>query len=79
MRRVQEVGWFQGFLGEDSLPPFNNADTVLREDADWADAVQVYTQAKKNSYAADAELLRPRNADGCPGQPSARARGPELR
>lgn len=63
MQQVREGwGWFQGFLDGDTPPPLTDADTVVRNDAGWADAAQAYAQAKKASEAADAELALARDA-----------------
>ena len=63
MEQIREGwGWFQGFLDTDTPPPLTDADTVLRNDAGWADAAQAYAQAKLASEVADAELALARDA-----------------
>ena len=63
MQRIREGwDWFQGFLDSDTPPPLTDSDTVLRNDAAWADAAQAYAQAKLASEAADAELALARDA-----------------
>ena len=62
MQRIRE-GWecFQGFLDSDTPLPLTDADTVLRNDAGWADAAQAYAQAKRASEVADSELALTRD------------------
>jgi putative phage-type endonuclease len=57
-------GWeaFQNYLDADVPPPLTDADTVIREDADWAGAAKAFAEAKQLSDAADAELARAREA-----------------
>jgi putative phage-type endonuclease len=52
MERIR-LGWeaFQPYLDGDTPPPLSDADTVLREDAAWAQAAAAYSAAKQ---AADA-------------------------
>jgi putative phage-type endonuclease len=47
-------GWeaFQPYLDGDTPPPLAEADTVLREDAEWAKAATAYTSAKQAADAA---------------------------
>lgn len=63
MERIRG-GWevFQTYLDTDSPPPLTDADTVIREDAGWADAAQAYARAKQASDVADAELALARDA-----------------
>jgi putative phage-type endonuclease len=57
-------GWevFQNYLDTDVPPPLTEADTVIREDADWAGAAKAFAEAKRLSDAADAELAKAREA-----------------
>ena len=63
MQRIRE-GWdlFQGCLESSTPPPLTDADTVLREDADWTDAALAYAKAKLASEAAGAGLEKARDA-----------------
>lgn len=63
MQRIRE-SWdlFQGFLDRDTPPPLTDADTVHREDAQWAEAAQAFAQAKQASVAADEAMEAARNA-----------------
>ncbi len=63
MQRIRE-GWelFQGYLDTDTPPPLTDADTVLREDAPWSDAAQVFVEAKRAADVADAALVQAREA-----------------
>ncbi len=40
---------FQPFLDTDTPPPLTDADTVVREDAAWAEAARVFAEAKQTS------------------------------
>jgi putative phage-type endonuclease len=61
MDRIRQ-GWdaFQPYLDGDTPPPLSEADTVVREDAAWAQAAAAYALAKQAAdRAADAlELAR---------------------
>lgn len=63
MQRIRE-GWnlFQGFLDSDTPPPLTDADTLIRGDAEWADAALAYTHAKQAAERADAVLVQARDA-----------------
>lgn len=63
MQRIRE-SWdlFQGFLDRDTLPPLTDADTVLREDAEWEEAALAFMQAKQAADAADTALETARSA-----------------
>jgi predicted phage-related endonuclease len=52
--------WFQTFLDTDTPPPLTDADTVLRDDADWAAAAQTFATAKQAADAADASVAAAR-------------------
>ena len=47
---------FQVFLSEDRPPPLCKSDTVQREDKPWAQAAEVYAQAKQAALVADEAL-----------------------
>jgi putative phage-type endonuclease len=49
---------FQGYLDSDTPPPLVDADTVHREDAQWAQAAMAYTQAKQAAQVSDEALDR---------------------
>jgi putative phage-type endonuclease len=53
---------FCRFLATDSPPPLLPADTVLRDDAAWADAAHAYAKAKQTTLVADEALERTREA-----------------
>ena len=57
MERITEA-WdvFQPFLDRDTPPPLSVSDAVVRSDAAWANAADVYAQAKKASEAATEAL-----------------------
>jgi hypothetical protein len=54
--------WFQTFLDTDTPPPLTDADTVLRDDADWATAAKSFAAAKQAADAADAAVATAREA-----------------
>jgi hypothetical protein len=53
---------FSRFLATDTPPPLLPADTVLRDDAAWAEAARAYTSAKRATLVADEVLERAREA-----------------
>lgn len=53
---------FERFLAKDTPPPLTDADTVLRDDADWAAAAQEYMRAKRAAEASEEVLDRAREA-----------------
>ena len=57
-------GWeaFQVYLDSDTPPPLTDADTVVREDADWHSAAAAFAEAKRTVDAADAVLAQAREA-----------------
>jgi putative phage-type endonuclease len=61
--RIRE-GWqaFQVFLDTDTPPPLTDADTVIREDADWVTAANAFAQAKQAADLADAAVTQARDA-----------------
>ncbi|OQW89703.1 MAG: hypothetical protein BWK72_00115 [Rhodoferax ferrireducens] len=54
--------WFQVFLDTDTPPPLTDADTVMREDADWVAAAGAFAQAKQAADLADAAVTQAREA-----------------
>jgi putative phage-type endonuclease len=58
------AGWdaFQAYLDSDTPPPLTDADTVVREDADWVAAASAFTAAKQAADLADQELAKVREA-----------------
>lgn len=48
MERIRQ-GWdsFKGYLDGDTPPPLSEADTVVRQDAAWAEAARAFTEAKR--------------------------------
>ena len=63
MLRIRQ-GWeqFQTHLDTDTPPPLTDADTVLREDADWSQAALAFAEAKRLADLADAALAQAREA-----------------
>lgn len=63
MQRIRE-GWelFQGYLDSDTPPPLTDADTVLREDAQWTKAAVAFAEAKRAADLTDAEVDKARDA-----------------
>lgn len=63
MDRIRQ-GWdvFQTFMDSDTPPPLTDADTVVREDAGWATAARVFSEAKAAVDSADAALAQARAA-----------------
>jgi hypothetical protein len=57
-------GWeqFQTYLDTDIPPPLTDADTVLREDADWSQAALAFAEAKRLADKADTALTQAREA-----------------
>ena len=57
-------GWdaFQPYLDGDMPPPLTDADTVVRDDADWHAAATAFVQAKAASDTADTVLAQAREA-----------------
>jgi len=53
---------FAVFLATDTPPPLIDADTVHRDDAQWAQAALAYTQAKQAAQASDEALDRAKEA-----------------
>jgi putative phage-type endonuclease len=53
---------FTTFLDTDSPPPLADADTVHRDDAQWAEAAQAYALAKQAAVASDEALDRAKEA-----------------
>jgi putative phage-type endonuclease len=53
---------FATFLDTDSPPPLVEADTVHRDDTQWAQAARAYTQAKLAAQASDDALDRAKEA-----------------
>ncbi len=58
------TGWegFQVYLDSDTPPPLTDADTVVRDDADWHMAATAFAEAKRIVDAADAVLAQAREA-----------------
>jgi hypothetical protein len=54
--------WFQTFLDTDTPPPLTDADTVLRDDADWPVAAQAFAAAKQVADLADQAVAKAREA-----------------
>lgn len=63
MLRIRQ-GWeqFQTHLDTDTPPPLTDADTVLREDADWSLAALAFAEAKRVADMADEALAQAREA-----------------
>lgn len=61
--RIRE-GWdaFQVYLDTDTPPPLTDADTVIRDDAEWVAAASGFAQAKQAADLADAALTQAREA-----------------
>lgn len=61
--RIRE-GWdaFQVYLDTDTPPPLTDADTVIRDDAEWVAAANAFTQAKQTADLTDAALTQAREA-----------------
>ncbi len=53
---------FSRFLATDTPPPLLPADTVLRDDAAWAEAARAYANAKRAALVADEALEGARQA-----------------
>jgi putative phage-type endonuclease len=53
---------FAAFLDTDTPPPLVEADTVHRDDAQWAEAAQAYALAKQAALASDEALDRAKEA-----------------
>ncbi|MBK7815013.1 MAG: YqaJ viral recombinase family protein [Rhodocyclaceae bacterium] len=70
VRRDEEVmglirdAWddFQQYMDCDSPPPLTDADAMLREDAAWSQAAQVFLEAKRYADTADEALDEARKA-----------------
>lgn len=62
MQRIRE-GWelFQTFMDTDNPPPLTDADTVLREDAEWTSAAQAFAEAKRAADVADTAMAKARD------------------
>ena len=58
------AGWdsFQAYLDSDSPPPLTDADTVVREDADWVAAATAFAAAKQAADLADQAVSQAREA-----------------
>jgi putative phage-type endonuclease len=58
------AGWdaFQVYLDSDTPPHITDADTVVREDAEWLAAAEAFAAAKKAADLADQELAKVREA-----------------
>jgi putative phage-type endonuclease len=54
--------WFQTFLDTDTPPPLTDADTVLRDDADWSAAALAFAAAKQAADLADEAVATAREA-----------------
>jgi putative phage-type endonuclease len=63
MERIKQ-GWeaFQTYLDTDTPPPLSEADTIVREDADWVVAAKAFAEAKRQADACDAALSAAREA-----------------
>lgn len=63
MQRIRQ-GWdlFQTYLDTDTPPPLTDADTVLRDDAEWTQAAQAFSQAKHAADQADEAVTKAREA-----------------
>ncbi len=62
-QRIRD-GWeaFQVYLDTDTPPPLTDADTVIRDDADWLAAASAFAQAKAAADLADAAVTQAREA-----------------
>jgi putative phage-type endonuclease len=62
-QRIRQ-GWdlFQTYLDTDTPPPLTDADTVLRDDAEWTRAAQAFSQAKQAADQADEAVTKAREA-----------------
>jgi len=58
------TGWdeFQRYLDTDTPPPLSDADTRVRDDANWNSAATAFAEAKRVVDAADAVLAQAREA-----------------
>jgi len=63
VQRIRD-GWdsFQVYLDTDLPPPLTDADTVIREDAEWMAAASAFTQAKQAADLADDVVAKARDA-----------------
>ncbi|MBP9905629.1 MAG: YqaJ viral recombinase family protein [Rhodoferax sp.] len=62
-QRIQD-GWdqFQVYLDTDTPPPLTEADTAVREDADWVTAAEAFANAKRAADLADQAVATARDA-----------------